>query len=82
MCKDLDLPIGFQFVEGNDILQVRIDGIDIPDGYCRGCYFLICENGVKKCSGCALQCTSDLRKDETDVIFVKVGEVKYDRTNE
>lgn len=76
MRNELDLPIGFQFVEGNDVLEVRRES-GTPDDYCRGCYFLISVNGVKKCSGCSLMCTA-MREDETDVIFAKVGEVQHE----
>lgn len=82
MCKNLDLPIGFQFVEGNDVLEVRRNRIVTPGGCCKGCYFLISVDGEEICSGCSLQCGTGLLEDEKDVIFVKVGEVKYDRTNE
>lgn len=82
MCKNLDLPIGFQFAEGNDVLEVRSSEGVTPVGCCKGCYFLISVHGKEQCSGCSLQCSTDLREDDTDVIFAKVGEVKYDRTNE
>lgn len=82
MCKDLDLPLGFQFVEGNSVLEVKRNESGLPADYCKGCYFLMTVDGKDICSGCSLQCTTALREDEIDVIFAKVGEVKYDRTNE
>lgn len=82
MCKNLDLPIGFQFVEENIVLEVKRNESGIPEGYCKGCYYLSTTlNGNRFCRRPAPMCTN-LREDETDVVFVKVGEVKYDRTNE
>lgn len=62
----VDLPIGFRFIHGTDILEVK------ESKYCTRCHFFE-EPG---CSGAAFACTAVGREDGKSVRFIKVGVIK------
>lgn len=67
-----DLPIGSTFVWCGLIYEVKER---FP---CKGCWFLDVDNGCTVCVGGnnIPACDAFSRKDDKDVIFVKVGEVQ------
>lgn len=64
-----DLPIGFRFVDGDDILEVR------EYKTCKECHFITSDN---TCRGLAFACTANIREDGNEVSFAKVGEVQHE----
>lgn len=61
----IDLPIGFRFLNGDDILEVR------RSSDCSGCYF-----DGRACD--EFSCTSCGRWDENEVYFLKIGVVHHE----
>lgn len=67
-------------LEIGDILEVckiRLECRESKDHSCANCYWYVDKNQCNDVYNSCGKCTSSLRSDNKDVIFVKIGEVNY-----